>query len=278
MAKHESLPGAIPVKKTGAFDIAGQPSDVRKAKSPPAKMRFNASAMLRTTMKLAALTLTSKNAIASVNAQTAYSQRTDPPTLDKLQQCDPHQLEQFKTQLISQDAYASDLAMLCIDERTYKRYKAERTAESRTNCYGDAIGMTGRLNPSGVMHGEPFSCNALVDGALKDGAVHAQNNACPDFTRQMQFFISEDRRDYHVISRGPLDETWMNKFSGSPRFPVSIFGATAPQLSGGGITWIVRDLQGEVRVERQRPRDYPNWCPEMLCSLPEKSASPKYDL
>ncbi len=241
-------------------------------------MRLNASRTLRTVAKLAAVTLAGKNALSTANAQAAYSQRVNPPTLDTLQQCDAQQLAHFEAFLTSLNAYAPDMAMLCVDEPTYDRYNSRSTSESVTNCYGDALGIAGRINPRGVFLGDVHSCETLNNGALKDGAVPAENDACPDFTRKMQFYISEDRLDYHVISRGPLDAAWMNKFTATPRFAVSLTDETVPQLAGSGITWIVKNAQGDVRVTKQVPQNYPIRCPEILCSLPEKHFSPQSDL
>ena len=51
-----------------------------------------------------------------------------------------------------------------------------------------------------------------------------------------------------------------------------------PQLSGGGITWIITDPQGEFKAHKEQPQDYPIHCPAMLCGLPEKPSDPKRDL
>lgn len=211
------------------------------------------------------------------NAQAVLSKRFNPPTVDTLQQCDAQQLENFKARLISQGDYSPDMALLCVEERIHNRYQALRSREAGTNCYGDAIGIADRVNPGGTFHDDLNHCDALIDGALKDGAVPAENDVCPDHTRQMQFFTTEDRRDYHVISCAPGDETWMNKFTGTPRFPVSISGAAVPQLSGG-LIWIIKNDDGKVWVNSQRVKDYPIRCPEVLCSLPAKEVSPKSDL
>lgn len=233
---------------------------------------------MRKLMTLAAVSWPVRNALQAVNAQATNSQRPNPPTLDSLQQCDAQQLDDHKAFLVSQNAYSPDLAMLCVDARTYRRYVNPRFSEAETNCYGDAIGIAGRINPQGVFLGDRHRCEALIDGALKDGAVRAENDRCPDDRRQMQFFITQDRLDYHVISRGKNDATWMNKFTGSPRFPVTIAGATVPRLSGGGITWIFTDPQGELMIRKQQVQDYSIHCPEILCSLPEKITNPKHDL
>lgn len=278
VSERQSPQGMASAKNKHAFANLARPSGARGAQATPDKRQSNANRTLRTLMKLAVVTLPAKNAPFMANAQPTYSKRANPPTLDSLQQCDAHELEEHKAYLISKNEYVPDAPLLCVDERTHKRYTSIRSTEAITNCYGDAIGIPGRLNPSGVFIGDVHTCDALINGALEHGAVRAENDVCPDFTRQMQFFISEDRKDYHVISRGPHDETWMNKFTASPRFPVSIAGSAVPQLSGGGITWIVKNQQGDVRITKQLQQDYPIWCPETLCSLPEKKASLKRDL
>ena len=229
-------------------------------------------------MKLAAVTVSGKYALAPLNAQAAVSERVNPPTLEALQQCDPRELDYFKARLISQNEYPPGALLLCVDEHTYGRYQSLRTSDALTNCYGDAIGIADRVNPSGTFNNDLHQCDALIDGALRDGATQAKNTFCPDDTRQMQFFITENRRDYHVISRGAGDKTWMNKYSGTPRFPVSTSASVVLELPGDSISWIIKNDDGHVRVNNQHPKNYSIRCPKILCSLPERAASPKDEL
>ena len=262
-------------KKPPAFAGPTRPSGVSEkvvAVNPP---RAAINQKMRRLMTLAAMGWPGKNGPVQVSATPTFSQRTDPPTLDSLQQCDARQLDGHRAFLVSHGAYAPDARLLCVDARTFRRYHHPRFAEAETNCYGDAIGIARRVNPSGVFLGDIHRCETMINGALADGAIAAGEDGCPDDRRQMQFFISEDRADYHVVSRGAKDATWMNKFTGSPRFPVSVASGATPRLSGSGITWIITDVQGETKVSKQIPQDYPIHCPEMLCSLPEKPADPK---
>ena len=251
---------------------------MRSNNATPGPRRQSSSSRYRTLLNLAAVTVSGKYVLPPVHAQAAVSERVDPPTLATLQQCDTHQLNHLKARLMSQNDYSPGAALLCVDEHTHDRYQSLRTPEALTNCYGDAIGIADRVNPGGTFHGDANDCDTLIDGALKDGAVRPKDTVCPDYTRQMQFFITEDRRDYHVISRGAGDASWMNKYTGTPRFPVTISDPAAPELPGDNIMWIVRNDNGKVWVNNQHPKDYPIRCPQILCSLPEKVASAKSDL
>ena len=241
----------------------------------PVAIRFNASNTVGALKKLAVLGAISQTPSVKAQFRQQESVRVDVPTIETLQKCDPAHLKMIRHNLINQNFHVPHSPILCVERKTFLLYQAWRSnqkAEPTTNCYGDALGIADRVHPGGFF---PFraTCDVLIGGALRDGATRAVNDKCEDGTRQMLFFLSDNREDYHVISRGAKDKTWMQKFSGEPRVPVPLFTGSEQRLENIGITWFKTDAgANEPKVERtQSDLAYSQRCAPMLCSLPEKA-------
>jgi len=237
-------------------------------------MPFNANRALRTLKKMAIITAASRSQLGA--AQQIFSDRVDVPTMDSLQLCNQADLDIIKKNLISANLYVPETPTLCVTKETYALYSADNSLklpEAKTNCYGDALGIAEWLNPGGFV-ARVFDCDALISGALKDGATFAADGKCQPNSRQMLFFVSKDTLDYHVISRSAKDQTWMQKIVGIPRFPVPFSGAPEHGLDKIRLNWYIKAAEtGKHQVfQYSSPRHYTNWCSPMLCSLPEKNS------
>ena len=279
-----SMPGKTPARHSGLIvqnlrahlpEICAKSKPAQPQPQPlPAPMRFNASNTLSALKKLAVFGAISQTPSAKAQFHQQASARVDVATIDTLQKCDPGQLKIITQNLINQNFYMPHSPILCVERKTFLLYEAWRSnqiPETKTNCYGDALGIADKVHPGGFL---PLraTCDAVISGALRDGATRAVNDKCRDGTRQILFFLSENREDYHVISRGADDKTWMQKFSGEPRVPVPLFTGSEQGLENIGITWFKTDARAnEPKVERTQSNfTYSQRCAPMLCSLPEK--------
>lgn len=274
LAKETPATASALIAQNRVAGLPGISSGSRLASSQRAPMKFNASNTLRTLNKLTVIGAISQSPLAKAQVQQKISARVNVPTIDTLQKCDQADLAAVKKKMIAKNIYVENVPILCVEKETYPLYKAvapDWTPEARTNCYGDAIGIADRVMPGNSLR-FPITCDMLITGALKDGATLAVDDKCPDTTRQMRFVVSESRSDFHVISRGPDDKTWMQKVSHQPRIPVPPFPAPRYKSNDALLFWYKTDAknnEGPIKLDISE-ENYYQWCKPMLCSLPAK--------
>jgi hypothetical protein len=255
--------------------------ELKQARRGQSPMRFNAHNVLRVLTRAATIGAISQTTFAKAQTQQKFSARVDVPTTDALNICDQLGVETAKQSLREVDIDISSTEIVCVSEAvgdSYRKDYTDRIPEQVTNCYGDAIGVTARINPGRREFSvEKQNCDELINGALNDGAIFAVEAQCPSDRRKMLFFTTDDQTDYHVVSKGIYDTGWMQKFSGTPRFSASISGEVESNFHYHGIhlIMIVKQDNGSFsEAHRQVSNPYPNWCSPMLCSLPQRAYPP----